>query len=866
MITVNKSMRVEEEIKSEYQNEQRKLLTIERFANDSICASYELSRLIEKYIKKLAPDDDYPFAIVSHGSFGRHELSPHSDIDVMFIAPSLSQAEPILRELLSRFWDHGIEVSHTTRNFDDIRLFIEKDLHMFTQFLESRFIAGSRAVFDEWIAKVRNALDEADTVNLLDRLIADKYKRYDKFGNSPKLIEPNVKLSSGGLRDFQFIEWVYTLLNNKILVKEDDRPHVEVFIEIFRAEDFTGEKECDRLLESYKTIFTLRNLLHLIHNTKHDRLEFADQIEIAKIFDYGEEGYRTVMKKYFEAATIIARYGKTYVKKERKRFSSQMPDTLAIQLDTDFILKGEEIYYTGDEFLSMPAILRAFLYRGMNEAYFDDNLRTVIIKSLDNMTNFTDSASIGIFRQILQLPRRVGKTLNVMNELGVLGAYLPEFNDLCGFIQHGVYHCYTADEHSLKTIENVERLHNKQGDLANVFLSLRNREVLYFALLVHDIAKPFCVQGHEITGAEMGDSVMQRLGYSDAEIELARFLIENHLLMAQFAFHRNLNEPETLNNFAGKIPSLEHLNMLYVMTFGDLSAVNPALWNSWKNDLLNELYRKSKHMLIEDISGEQLLGKKKKMHPDNITKHSDTINSGDVKDHIESIDDVGYTSHFSEKEIAVHIEKIKSGEPVSVVFGEQSGFTNITVIANDSPSLLTTLCGVMLVNDVNIHDAKIFTRSDGIIIDTFNVTDFRSGEKVNPEKYLKLQEDFSLSIGGLLELEPAIKRMKSKWWRIEKKLFSKQGSISVTFEELDKYTIIDVQSPDRIGLLYYVTKKLHECGLQIFFARITTNGDEALDTFYALDDDGMKVSENHYPFIRDEVQTAIQQLLKRNIS
>ena len=319
----------------------------------------------------------------------------------------------------------------------------------------------------------------------------------------------------------------------------------------------------------------------------------------------------------------------------------------------------------------------------------------------------------------------MGQTLSAMNELGVLKAFMPEFKDLIGFLQHGVYHCYTADEHTIQTIQNLEKLEKDTSPLGKIYNNLKNKETLHLGLLFHDIAKPINISGHEIIGAEMASSIMHRLGYSDEEIEPVAFLVRNHLVMEQVAFRRNLNDPETLNNFTSKFNSVKELDLLYLVTYADLSAVNPAIWTSWKSDLLAELYTKSKSMLEDQISGEELLFSSIYVEPKDISRHSDTISESHVQEHVESINDIGYTHQFTDKEIAKHVEEIQKGIILSTSFKDFDDFTNITVITKDSPSLLSKLCGVLSINDANIHDAKIFTRKDGMVIDTFNVTDFR---------------------------------------------------------------------------------------------------------------------------------------------
>ena len=556
---------------------------------------------------------------------------------------------------------------------------------------------------------------------------------------------------------------------------------------------------------------------------------------------------------------MIKRFCRTMRKRFQEEITPPVSDYLTIELDDDFVLKSENVSLVKQIDLDMSAILRAFYYRGLHSAHFEENLRSQIIESVFDIDakRIHEHKSSLFFREILRLPKNVGAILTLMNELGVLGAFLPEFKELIGFFQPGVYHCYTADEHTLIALGNVEKLADEVSVLGRLYQSLRNKDILYLSILFHDIAKPISISGHEIIGGEIASSVMERLGYSFPEIEMVQFLVHHHLTMEQVAFRRNLNDHSTLDNFAQLFPSSEHLDLLYLVTYADLSAVSPAVWTQWKSDLLNELYRKIKTMLDERITGHELLSDNLK----EILKSSDVYWEENIKDHIESIDDVGYLQHFSAEEINQHIEEIEKGSIVSVFFKEDETFTNVTVITRDSDALLSKLCGGLSINDLNIHDAKIFTRKDGIVIDSFNVTDFRAGNKVEKERYEKITSTLERSVRNELQITKEFNNIKTKWWRIENKLFKRKGRIKIAFEKHERYTIIDVYSPDRIGLLYQITKKINELGLSIYFAKISTVADDILDAFYILDKKGKKISTYQYELITHELTQTIEEML-----
>ncbi len=852
------------EIKKGFLKERENLFNQFTGKADALVLSKNYTVLIEDTIRIIIGDRKISFALASAGSFSRRELSPYSDIDIIIISESIEKDQEEIKNLITNLWDAGIEASHTVRELSDINKFLASDLHTFTQFFETRFITGNSNLYNQWNSELLNAIDDNTKKLLITNYIEDVRQRHEKYGDSPKMLEPNVKMTAGGLRDFQSIEWMMMISNKQLLNSQYELTQAEIFINHLNKNKLTTPAECKRLLDSYKMVLSIRHLLHITTKSKTDRFEFPQQIQLAHSFGYKQDELMQFMKNYFTAANIIFRVSHSIIKKYKVEYVNPIPDSLAYDLDEDFYIKNKVIFLKKKEPLTLSDIFRVFYYRAYHNAGFDDYLRTKIIDATENAeeNNWSQPESSVFFREILKFPRHVGSTLTIMNELGVLGAFLPEFADLNGFMQHGVYHCYTADEHTLITIKNLEKLYNQNSPFGKIYNSITDKETLNLALLLHDIAKPVSITGHEIIGAEMTSSIMMRLGYEEDEINKVCFLVKNHLLMEQVAFRRNLNDPETLNNFTSKFSSLEELDELYLMTYADLSAVNPAVWTSWKSELLSELYRKSKSMLQEKISGEQLLYSTIYSAPKDITKYSDKITEGNVQDHFDSLhDDLGYMNHFTDEEIAQHIEEIESGEKLSVLFNELDDFTNVTVITKDFPSLLSKLCGVFAINDVNIHSAKIFTRKDGIVIDSFLVTDFKTHKALDKANYDKIKEDFHSVINGFMQLHIEVAKLRSRWWRIENKLFKRTGQIKIAFEKHDRYTIIDIHSPDRLGFLYHVTNKMNELGLIIYFAKISTKGDDIVDSFYVLDRNGHKVSQSDFEFIKSELTNTINQIL-----
>ncbi len=822
------------------------------------CVTYSL--LVEEYIQRIVSSHKIDFAIVSGGSFSRRELSPHSDIDLMFLCNEIKPNEDKIRQIITALWDCNIEVSHTTREFSDIDKFLNDDLHSFTQFFETRFLIGSEKLYLEWNKKLFSSVNPKSKKELILEYFNDTKTRHEKYGGSAKVLEPNIKFSAGGLRDLHTVEWIYSLKNDLLFTEQNEITQTENFLNQLRLKKEISNREINFLLESFKFLIDIRTRLHLIKNRKDDRFEFTAQEKISAELSLGDDKWKSFMRKYFNASNIIYRFTGTMMKRFEEEIFEPISDTLAIELDDDFIIKGKNISIKKSRELSLSDMMRAYYYRGLYDGRFDQTLRSLVIDSIQNIEEQSisvDHSSSVFFREILKLPKNVGKTLSAMNELGLLGLYLPQFKEIVGFFQPGVYHCYTADEHTLIALKNLEKLQNENSHVGKIFSSLKEKDIIYLAVLFHDIGKPLSLSGHEIIGAEIANSIMEFMGYDANEISLVKFLVRHHLTMEQVAFRRNINDASTLNSFSEIFPSEYSLDLLYLLTYADLSAVSPHVWTQWKSELLFELCRKIKILIKEGISAEDLLRATK----NEILNDNNSQNNDGFKEHINSIEDVGYFFNFSQDEINQHIQEIQGDSTTSVIFKQEGGFTNITIITVDSDSLLSKLCGALSINDLNIHDAKIFTRKDGIVIDSFNITDYRSQKPIEETRFEKIKKDVRLTVKNELKIGKEFIKVRNKWWRIESKIFNKKSKIKISFEKHEKYTIIDVHSPDKLGLLYEITKKMNELGLVIYFAKIGTKADDVVDAFYVLNKNKGKISHNQYELIRSELTQVLEEMM-----
>jgi [protein-PII] uridylyltransferase len=845
------------ELKKISSREKEKLFSQKKLRNNAYKFCVEYSLFVESQIYRIFSDRSYNFAVLASGSFGRRELAPHSDIQLLLVLPRKSTYDRQAAEIKNLLAECELPFSVSVSYYSDIRPALEEDIKKFTRFFETRFLFGKRAVFEQWQKKLFEVLDEENKKRLITAYVENIFERHALFGDTPKLLEPSIKETAGGLRDLQSVEWMYGIKNNIMLSDQSEKTQTEKFVTALYEQKIITRKEKKNVLENYEFLLRVRNLLHVISNRRNDRLEFRFQKEIATLLGYAEQPTE-FMRRYFQAASYIHKFSRTLIKKFKEEITKPLSDYLTIDLDEDFYLKGERIFTYSRESLSFSAMMRAFYYRGFYGAIFDRHLRALISESVEeaDATGTSKHLSSVFFREILKLPQHVGETLSAMNELGFLGLFLEEFNELIGFYQEGIYHYYTADEHTLRAIKNLEALSGAKSEIARLYELTERKDLLYFALLLHDIGKPISIEGHEIIGAEYAYSIGERLGYSTEEIELVAFLIRNHLLMPNIAYGKDKNRPEVLKEFSDIFPSLESLNMLYLLTYADLSAANPLVLTSWKKQLLHKLFLRTRVLVEERIMRTESL----------FVKEEEFFGSTDVHRlgrHLHKIENMNYFDSFTPEEIRKHAEEIEKGKNISVVFEQKEEKTDITVFVKDLNLPIARLCATLTVNDLNIISAKIFTRTDGVAINNFEVKDYRTGKPVSSEHFTKIKNDIILSINFDMEITKEFTRYRSKWKVLGNKILKKSDKIRIEFSEENHFTKINVYSPDMIGLLYTILEAFAELNLKVFLAKLETQGANVQSYFYVLNKDSTKIIPEDFELIKVTLKEKIKEILER---
>jgi len=844
----------------------------------ALALTERLDSLIQSAYTSLPHSDKKLLAIVSLGGYGRRELCFSSDTDIMFLVQSEGQkqdASPIAQDMLHHLLDYGLTVGHSFRTIQECLELAGSDPETWNSLLESRFICGGRATKSSFRAALKKQIGVSDKSAFVRQLINTAEMRHQKYGHSAKLLEPNIKNSAGGLRGLHNVLWLMRGTDLFPLPAVDQKK--ETACSALLRSPLMSKRFSQRFLHDVEKgldfLLRCRNEMHLQAGALHDTLEFNLQRQVAEALHYRATPTRTsverFMQDYYVAARSIAQLAQRTRNWAEDHFVASSSKEAARPLTSVFVLQDKKIDLRhAAKRLSSEDALQAFLLAIEQDASFSHRLDDLLSRSTASYAPLRTEREALFFRELLNKDCGVSQAIHKMNDLGLLARWFPEWRGLVAFFQHNQYHFYTADEHTLMVLANAEALAENRNTFGQVFQSLPRRDTLYLAALLHDIAKPKRIGDHEIIGVDIARAVLKRLRYTDV-MEDVLFLVRHHLLMEQVAFRRNLSDPQTVIDFAGKIKNTHQLDLLYLLTYADLNAVNKNVWTDWKAMLLFELYRRAHQVLEGELTSAEVKQPEAVRHEaavrELVNQLASALPEEQTRGHLDAVESPDYLATFDVQEIAEHIRRIGTDETVSAIFKRKEDHTEVTVIARDAPFALSRFCGVLSANDANIFDARIFTRNDGMIIDRFRVIDFISKTALNGEQCHKIHQELNDVFNGKADIEQLLQRHRMKWKR-RRKTLNPNIRIDVEFEDHPRFTIIDVYAPDMLGFLYRITGTMSLLGLNISFAKIATRVDGIVDSFYVLDLTGKKLEETgQQSYVKSEILKVINDLTESEL-
>jgi [protein-PII] uridylyltransferase len=788
-----------------------------------------------------------PLVLVALGGYGRGELHPSSDIDLMLMhgGEVTPYVQRMAQEILYTLWDLGLRIGHACRSLADCLALARTDLPSRTSMLAARVLAGDRRLFRRFQRTLRQEVYRKDFGEFLARTLAERDERYRKHGGSVYVQEPNVKESAGGLRDVHTALWLaYTKFGARTLRELEDR-------------GLLSPRERQATDEALTFLWRVRNELHFLAGTRQDVLDRGLQVHVAEKLGYETDETRVAaekfMRDYYLHARTIHRISARLIARCQEGLARR---TTVGRRDRRAALADGLVVYDGRLHLAEPGalqkdpvrILRVFRHAQQLGCELDGELERALEEAAPLLENDAWRASPelrSIFLSIFRTWSRVATTLRRMHDTGVLGAYLPEFGALTCLVQYEHFHRYTVDQHSLLAVEALEGLgprHGRDGDeLAQIIAELERPELLMMGILLHDIGKALG-PGHAEKGVPLIRAVTRRLNLDPDDAAAVEFLVEHHLLFSYMAERRDIDDPKTIERLAAVVRFPAWLTMLYLLTCADVRAVGPGLWTPWRGALLRELFVRTRFRL----AGQPPKPPRRAAVVHRIVQVlADPTAAAAAAAHLQGMSD-RYVRTTSPQRMAAHlrlIERLRE-EPVATElfhYGDL-GASDLCIVTRDVPGLFAVIAGTLAAHGVNILSAQIETRVDGVAVDTFHVNDPTGEAILDKARWEAVTEDFSRTLGGETTVEGLFATRRRSAPRSDA---ATRGAVRVTVDNSlsDTRTVVEVRAPDRVGLLYLVTRALAREGLNIATAKIATDLDQALDTFYTTDAAGRKIDD-----------------------
>ena len=813
--------------------------------------------LLDRAARDLYPEPNPTTAnrlsLVAVGGYGRGDLAPHSDIDILFLHPYklTGRGEQIIEHLLYMLWDLGFTVGQATRSVSDCLRRAQEDMTIRTSVLESRHVWGDQALYDAFRRRFFAELVPGSEAEFVAAKLRERDVRHVRAGDSRYLLEPNVKDGKGGLRDLHVLFWIAKYLFR-----------VERFGELVER-GLLSRHEHDRFARAEDFLWRVRAHLHIVCGRAEDRLTFDRQPEIASRMGYGSRrgnlAVERFMKHYFRVAKEVGELTRVFCAVlEAERFHTapvrQSGTETGPARDGLFVSGGRIAAVSEETFNERPVRLVTIFRRAQTEGrdIHPSTLRLIHQgHGLITAEVRDDPEANRAFRAILTDRRDPERILRMMNEAGVMGRFLPDFGRVVGQTQLDLYHVYTVDEHSIRAIGVLNAI--ERGDfteelpLASTLIhQLRMRDVLYLALLLHDIAKGRGGDHSEI-GAEIGREVASRLDFTSDEVETVVWLIRWHLLFSMTAFKRDPNDPRTLDDFIGRIRSLERLRLLLVLTAADITAVGPGRMTAWKASLLRMLYHRAEAVLAggreaEDRDARVATAREK------LRARLTDWTEADIA-HFEARLPVTYWLSTDSGMQERHARFVRGGGRGPLVESRIDPIrdaTEMTLYTPDYIGLFAAIAGAVATAGASIVDARVFTTNDGMAIDTIWIQAANGGALHDEERLERLErlvvralskDDRGAGAADEASIAAAVRPVRSAPIALEPHVLVDNGASR-------GFTVIEVSARDRPGLLYDITRTLSACGVSIGSAHISTVGSRAVDVFYVRDRFGLKLSRD----------------------
>lgn len=820
-----------------------------------------------KYYSKEFGAVPCPICIVALGGYGRDELCPLSDIDIMFLYPDEKRSaklnsflETTTNTILYLLWDFGLKVGHSTRTIKEALQEAKKTLATRNALLETRLVSGSKVLYNKFQKHYQYFHHKEAPKAYLQDLLTDQKERRSYYGGTPFLQEPEIKNGVGGLRDYQNLLWIA-----EIRLKE---PSIEALVKA----DYMSAKESNAILDAYDFILRVRHALHFQSKRSTDLLALEKQPNIAWDIGYRHEDIfertKIFMKDYYCCAQTIFRLsqfveGHLFLDKKQKNISFktviESHSSHRWQSIDGFLVINAKLYSENDNvFEEQPErLIRIFRHAQQLKAELNEQLLSLIHKNLyliDNTVIHSSSANKS-FGSILQSAGNVYPTLKRMHEIGILQRFLPEFGGISCLIQHEYYHRYTVDIHTLNTIKQLDRIFANEEEITRKYHhalhQTKTPTLLYLILLLHDIGKVYGTKNHAQKGVTIAMTALDRMSISPENKKQILFIIDHHLEMTRIWQRSDVDDPQTGLLLASLVENDNLLGLLYVHTFCDTCGTAENIWNNYKDALHTRLFENTLQQLKDNKTIEQRRQENKcAISVDQLKTNFPELDEKLIHHHLNEMPE-SYFIHNKQGEVTRHLHLIsdlrhsvneKKEKPKKPLIDWKNdlnlSMTVVDFISWDRAGLFYKIAGAFSITGVNIVSSRAFVREDHIAIDTFYVSEPNGGIIQDP----KVQHNFEKQLHRILNeekkfsedfLQKAQKRTHSLYLKSKnKRLLPVESSVNIFYEPSLHRNVIEIQAEDRLGLLYELAKAIYNYGFDITFARIATECHVAIDTFH----------------------------------
>ena len=820
-----------------------------------------------------SPTEAERICLMAIGGYGRGEMAPFSDVDLLFLSPGkLSDwTESVVESMLYILWDLRLKVGHSVRTIDECIRLGREDLTIRTSLLESRFLGGDIDLAIDLENKLWRQLFKGTGPEFVALKLEERAARHRRQGQIRFLVEPNVKEGKGGLRDLQTLFWITKYLSGA------KSPHEMI------EQGYFSQTEYDRFAEAENFLWTVRCHLHLTVKRAAEQLTFDTQVAIAEALGYEDrEGLRAVeafMQDYFRHATHVGDLTRIFLTalearhvKPQPYFGSRLLRAMPWRRHDEAAPHGYKIVHgrlaiaSEKKFLADPLnFLRIFQAGLESQILLHPDAMRLIVANLhmidDNMRANPEARQI--FLSLLLDYGNPERALRRMNELGVLAAFIPEFGRIVALMQFNMYHHYTVDEHTIQCISNLSLIeHGKlQEDLpiaSGILEKGVNRRILYVALLLHDIGKGL-PEDHSIAGARLAETIAPQLGLDEAETKTVVWLVRNHLLMSDVAQKRDLSDPVTIRDFAKQLKSTTKLKLLTVLTVCDIRGVGPGTWNNWKAQLIRDLYRSTKSALQEGIENIAVLH-----NQDEAIAALRKVLPKWSKAEFDAMVERQYPAYWQGLDTNTHkvfANLMRKADASSIQMDIKPDLdrdaTRACFVLQDHPGIFSRLAGALALVGANVVDARTYTGTDGFSTFVFWIQD-AEGRPYEKSRLTRLRSMIKKTMAGDVVARDALKSRD----KIKKRERDFVVPTEITFDNSgsELYTIIEVDTRDRPGLLYDLTKTLTNASIYIASAVIATYGEQAVDVFYVKDMFGLKL---HSKTKQKKIEKMLCEAIKR---